>query len=151
MPSDRWNRIEDLCHEALERSENQRAAFLESACAGDESLLGEVQSLLAHQQQADRFIETPAFDQAAQALASQEESLRPGVTSRLVGRMVSHYRIIERLGHGGMGEVYRAVRADDQYQKLVALKLVRSGFDSQFILERFKNERQILAGLEHPN
>ena len=65
--------------------------------------------------------------------------------------MVSHYRLVERLGYGGMGEVYRAVRADDQYQKLVALKLVRSDFDTQFIQERFKNERQILAGLEHPN
>lgn len=115
-------------------------------------MLREVESLLAHQTQADNFFKTPALDQAAKALAeSDDESLRPGATPRLIGRMVSHYRIVERLGYGGMGEVYRAVRDDDQYQKLVALKLVRTGFDTQFLLERFKNERQILAGLEHPN
>ncbi|MGO9084629.1 MAG: protein kinase domain-containing protein [Terriglobales bacterium] len=147
MQTDRWQEIEQLCHEALERAEDERGAYLESACAGDEALLREVQSLLAHQKQADKFIETPALDHAAKALADSGEGTAP----RLVGRVVSHYRIVERLGYGGMGEVYRAVRADDQYQKWVALKLVRADFGAQFILERFKNERQILAGLEHPN
>jgi serine/threonine protein kinase len=152
MQAERWKTIERLCNEALDRDEDQRAAFLKSACAGDESLLREVESLLAQQEHADRFIEIPALDQAAQALSdSAREPLRAEAFHRLVGRMVSHYRIVERIGYGGMGEVYRAVRADDQYQKLVALKLVRADFDTQFILERFKNERQILASLEHPN
>jgi len=152
MQPDRWKEIEDLCHQALERAEDQRAAFLDSACAGDEGLLREVKSLLVHQKQADNFIETPALDHAVKALVeSGDAPPHAGAISRVVGRMVSHYRVVERLGYGGMGEVYRAVRADDQYQKLVALKLVRADFDTQFILERFKNERQILAGLEHPN
>jgi non-specific serine/threonine protein kinase/serine/threonine-protein kinase len=152
MQAERWKEIEHLCGEALEREEGQRAEFLQSACAGDEPLLREVQSLLAHQKQAEHFIETPALEQAAKALADGErDSHHSGATPRLIGRMISHYRIAERLGFGGMGEVYRAVRADDQYQKLVALKIVKTDCDTQFVLERFKNERQILAGLEHPN
>ena len=150
MRSERWREIEELCDQALTRSEDQRGAFLESACAGDDDLRREVESLLAFQKQAENFIETPAMDQAAKALAESGYESRTAATAR-IGRMVSHYRIVERLGYGGMGEVYRAVRADDQYHKLVALKLVRSDFDTQFIQERFKNERQILAGLEHPN
>ncbi len=151
MQPERWKEIEHLCHEALERQEDQRAAFLQSACAGDETLLREVRSLLIYQHRADHFIETPAFDQAAKSLAEGERESQSRATAHLLGRMISHYRIVERLGYGGMGEVYRAVRADDQYQKLVALKVVKSDFDTQFVLERFKNERQILAGLEHPN
>jgi serine/threonine protein kinase len=152
MRPERWEEIERLCNEALERDGGERASFLESACAGDEALLREVQSLLVHQKQADRFIETPALEQAAKDLAESDRgSHSSGATPRLIGRVISHYRIVERLGYGGMGEVYRAVRADDQYQKLVALKLVKADFDTQFVLERFKNERQILAGLEHPN
>ena len=149
MPTNRWKEIEQLCDQALTLTEDERGAFLKSACAGDEELRREVESLLAFQKQAENFIETPAMDQAAKAMAESEYESR-AATPR-IGLMVSHYRIVERLGYGGMGEVYRAVRADDQYQKLVALKLVRSGFDTQFIQERFKNERQILAGLEHPN
>ena len=61
------------------------------------------------------------------------------------------YQIVEQIGVGGMGEVYRAVRADDQYSKQVALKVVRGGQDSAFVISRFKNERQILASLDHPN
>jgi non-specific serine/threonine protein kinase/serine/threonine-protein kinase len=152
MQPERWKEIEDLCNEALERTDEKRVAFLRSACAGDEALLQEVQSLLAHEKQAGTFIETPALEQAAQAMAEQTgESDQAGTAPRLIGKMISHYRLVERIGYGGMGEVYRAIRADDQYQKLVALKLVKADFDTQFVLERFRNERQILAGLEHPN
>jgi len=61
------------------------------------------------------------------------------------------YQIVEEIGHGGMGEVYRAVRADGQYEKQVAIKLVRGGYDTAVVLERFLHERQILASLDHPN
>lgn len=152
MEAERWKTIERLCNEALDRSEDQRDAFLKSACTGDESLLREIESLLAQQKHANNFIEIPALDQAAHVLSeSQRQSPRADAAPRMIGRVVSHYRIVERIGYGGMGDVYRAVRADDQYQKLVALKLVRTDFDTESILERFKNERQILAGLEHPN
>ena len=68
-----------------------------------------------------------------------------------VGRRIGPYQLVEEIGVGGMGEVYRAFRADDQYRQQVAIKLVRAGHDSSFVVSRFKNERQILAGIEHPN
>jgi hypothetical protein len=71
MRPERWKEVDDLCNEALERTDEERASFLRSACAGDEALLREVQSLPAHQKQADLFIETPALEQAAQAIAEQ--------------------------------------------------------------------------------
>src|SRR5581483_1299317 len=67
------------------------------------------------------------------------------------GRRIGVYQIIEVIAHGGMGEVYRAARVDGQYEKQVAVKLVRSGFGTEIILERFRHERQILATLDHPN
>jgi len=75
----------------------------------------------------------------------------PEEGNRWGGRLVGVYRIVEQIGAGGMGEVYRAVRDDDQYQKQVALKLIRAGQDSAFVISRFRNERQILASLDHPN
>jgi tetratricopeptide (TPR) repeat protein/tRNA A-37 threonylcarbamoyl transferase component Bud32 len=67
------------------------------------------------------------------------------------GRMIGHYRIVRRIGQGGMGAVFLALRADDEFRKRVALKLVRPGFDSGMVLERFRTERQTLAVLDHPN
>jgi len=99
MQPERWNEVEHLCHEALEREEGQRAAFLQSACAGDDSLLREVQSLLAHQKQAEHFIETPALEQAAMALANgKRDSHSSNTTPRLIGRTISHYRIVRGSG-----------------------------------------------------
>ena len=73
----------------------------------------------------------------------------PGISR--VGRRIGAYNILEEIGHGGMGEVYRAGRADGQYEKEVAIKLVRGGYDTAAVLERFRHERQILASLDHPN
>src|SRR5262249_21315615 len=69
---------------------------------------------------------------------------------RLLGARIGAYRIVEKLGSGGMGSVYRAVRDDDQYQKQVAIKLIRLGLDTESIISRFRTERQILASLDHP-
>ena len=74
-----------------------------------------------------------------------------GSAESRIGRRIGVYQIVEEIGCGGMGEVYRAVRADGQYDKQVAIKLVRVGFDTSFVLERFRHERQILASLDHPN
>ena len=75
----------------------------------------------------------------------------PGLRSTWIGRRIGVYQIEAEIGHGGMGEVYRAVRADGQYKKEVAIKLVRGGYDTTAVLERFLHERQILASLDHPN
>ncbi len=72
-------------------------------------------------------------------------------TDPKIGHRIGPYKIAEPIGHGGMGVVYRAFRADDQYQKQVAIKLIRTGQDSAFVVSRFRNERQILASLDHPN
>jgi tetratricopeptide (TPR) repeat protein/tRNA A-37 threonylcarbamoyl transferase component Bud32 len=149
MEPDRWQRVWQMCHEAVELEEGQQAGFLQVACAGDSELLREVESLLAHQQGVERFIEAPVLEMAAKALAA-DESFR-STESRLIGRTVSQYRIVAKLASGGMGEVYRAVRADGTYEKEVAVKFIRSGFDTDFFLDRFRSERQILANLDHPN
>jgi serine/threonine protein kinase len=149
MDINRWQRVEQLCNAALELDPSQQPAFLEGACAGDETLRREVASLLAHQSHAEHFLQAPALEMAAEALA-QDQSYRPEV-SRWIGRVLSDYRIVDKMGGGGMGEVYRAVRADGAYEKQVAIKLVQSGLSTDYFLARFRNERQILASLDHPN
>jgi serine/threonine protein kinase/Tol biopolymer transport system component len=149
MESERWQQIERLYHAVLEREESQRAAFLASACDGDEALRQEVESLVSYGSRSGKFIEGSALGVVAPALAG--EGGQGSVESRMIGKRIAQYRIVEQLGTGGMGEVYRAVRADDQYHKQVAIKLVRAGADSGLVIGRFKNERQILASLDHPN
>ena len=151
MDSERWRRIEELYHSAAAVPESQRAAFLRESCAGDEALRHEVGSLLAYQNDSEEFIEMPALEVAARILAQDPNQGQEASESAPVEGTISRYRILEKIGAGGMGEVYRAARADGHFTKEVAIKLVRGGFDTAFVLERFRNERQILAGLDHPN
>jgi eukaryotic-like serine/threonine-protein kinase len=146
MEPERWKRIEELYHAALDCEESARAAFLQQSCNGEESLRSEVESLLYYGQRADDFIETPALELAAESFANQDADGRA-----MLGKIIGQYELVEKLGSGGMGEVYRGVRSDDQFKKQVAIKLIRQGLDSALIVGRFRNERQILATLEHPN
>jgi serine/threonine protein kinase len=150
MESDRWTRIEQLCQEALERPIEQQTAFLESACDSDVELRREVESLLANRQGADTFMEAGAMDAAAQALAV-DDSLASASASRWIGRLIPPYKIVAKVASGGMGDVYRAERADGTFDKQVAIKLIQSARSTDFFLSRFQNERQILATLDHPN
>jgi serine/threonine protein kinase len=150
MAADRWERIEQLCQAALEREEAHQAAFLDAACGGDQDLRREVESLLAHRQHAENFLEAPAMQVAARALAAENDS-RAGDVFRFLGRLISHYRIVEKVASGGMGDVFRAVRADGTYDQQVAIKFVQGARSTDFFLARFQNERQILADLDHPN
>ena len=143
MQDRRWEQIETLFQRALELPVANREGFLNDACGADEALRAEVESLLSFYDPADSFIEAPVSEVAAE--------LVDGIPAVKPGQRIGHFRIVRRLAHGGMGTVYLAVRDDDQYQKQVAIKLVKSGEDSEFILKRFLNERQILANLEHPN
>ncbi len=159
MQPDLWLRVEEVFQQALDLDESRRAEFLASSCAGDDALRKEVESLLAHESRARQFMESPALEVAGR-LISKEQAPRPGddedrtgaaFESRvLTGKRLGNYRILEHIGAGGMGEVYRAIRADDQYEKQVAIKLVRAGQDSGFVMSRFRSERQILANLDHP-
>jgi len=144
MNPERWEQVTEVLDKALRLPVEQRSVYLAQIAASDPELHREVSSLLAsHEQAGSEFLNT---------LAEYPGSV-PSELNRdsRVGRRLGPYQIVELVGAGGMAEVYRAVRADDQYRKQVALKLVRPGQDSSFVIHRFKNERQILASLDHPN
>jgi eukaryotic-like serine/threonine-protein kinase len=151
MEPDRWQNVERIYLAALESEESERDSFVEQACAADPNLRAEVESLLKYAERPAKFFETPALEVVARALAEDLRSQNTLHTSRMIGSKIAQYRIVGRLGAGGMGDVYRAVRADDQYEKQVAIKLVREGLDSDSVYARFRQERQILAGFEHEN
>ena len=140
MKPQRWQEIKAALHQALELRPELRGEFLDKIGAEDAELRAELESLLAaHEAARDEFLNTPA------AAASEF------VTDPWVGRDIGAYRLIELIGAGGMGEVYRAGRADHAYEKQVAVKLIRAGHDSAHVVQRFRNERQILASFDHPN
>lgn len=112
-------------------------------CAGDDSLRAEVEKLLAEDKPASKFLEESPLN--AFSLSSSEEP------DHFLGNQIGSYRIIEQIGSGGMGAVYKAARSDDQYHTEVAIKLIKRGMDTDAVLRQFRNERQILANLQHPN
>lgn len=144
MDGGRWQRVKDLFAAALEKDAAERDAFLDAACATEPELRAEVDSLLAAHDTTDDFIERPA---AHRALDLEPETPPPS----WIGRRVGDYRIVEEVGRGGMSEVYKGVRDDDEYQKEVAIKVLRQGYSTKSLLKRFKVETQILASLDHPN
>ena len=115
MTSQRWQQIEQLYQSALQREESQRATFLQQACAGDELLLREVQSLLGCEQYVKSFIESPALEVAAKVMAEDH-------AHSLVGRQLGAYQVLSLLGRGGMGEVYLV--KDTKLDRLDALKIL---------------------------
>ncbi len=141
MTPERWRQVKELLAPALEMDARQRSAYLDQVCDQDSSLRRELDSLVAA-------AENAAPDILDHGVFPGTELLPP---DSWVGHRVGSYKIVEKIGAGGMGEVYRAFRADDEYRQQVAVKLVRSGDRSGLIVSRFKNERQILATLDHPN
>lgn len=168
IPDD-WNRVKDLFEAALEMGPPERPAFLAKECA-DENLRQQVENLLANFQQAGSFLEEPVLNPkiaipedpsksgeqefpGGEAKSSDPFATAPSaeVQDSMVGRRLGVYKLIRRVGQGGMAAVYLAARADDEYHKIVAVKLVQLGLDSHNLLSRFRSERQTLAGLDHPN
>jgi eukaryotic-like serine/threonine-protein kinase len=147
MTTPRWQKVERLCHAALEREASQRAAYLAQACEGDDELRREVESLLAQEKTAEGFLESPALEVAAAALAK-----KPGGDGGpfLIGRQMGSYQILSLLGVGGMGEVYEA--RDTKLGRNVAIKVLPPGFvHDPERLARFQREARMLAALNHPN
>src|SRR5262245_59374056 len=147
MNPDLWARVKRITADVLERPDAERAEALARACAGDEALRREVESLLAADARAGDFIQDPAMaGSGARAVAA----VLHRATGVAAGRTIGPYRVVRELGSGGMGVVYLADRADAAFEKQVALKVVRGAFATES-LARLVEERRILATLEHPN
>jgi eukaryotic-like serine/threonine-protein kinase len=152
MTPERWRQIDDLLHSALDCEPNEHGALLDRACAGDPALRRQIEALIAADADAAVFLETPAAAGGLPpSLASELSSPREAEADTLIGRHIGAYRIVREVGRGGMGAVYLAERADEQFRKRVAIKLIKPGMDSDAILHRFRSERQILASLDHPH
>ncbi len=143
MTPERWQQVEELYHAALERDEAEHGAFLDDACADDDVLRREVDSLIAAYKTAGSFIETPPKDVIARMFAHEREQ-------PMIGRTLGHYELRALLGAGGMGEVYLA--HDAQLGRKVALKLLPREFTrDRERVQRFKQEARAVSSLNHPN
>jgi eukaryotic-like serine/threonine-protein kinase len=143
MKAERYREIEELYHEALERTPDERRNFLEQACGDDLALRREVESLLGYDERAAQFIETPPDDVAAAMLADEQKQSR-------LGRTIGHYQIVSLVGAGGMGEVYLA--EDTRLKRRVALKLLPGEFTADpNRVRRFEQEARAASALNHPN
>ncbi|MHB1170640.1 MAG: tetratricopeptide repeat protein [Longimicrobiales bacterium] len=150
MSRERWQRIDDLFAAALEIEPASRDAWLERECAGDDDLLAHVRRLLRRTSEAEAVLGDSVTGYASDILESLGgDALADDALA--AGTRIGPYRLIREVGRGGMGTVYLAERADAEFEKRVALKVVRRGMDTEDVLLRFRFERQILASLEHPS
>lgn len=134
-----WDQVKEILALALEQSPAERIAFIRQACGEDADVRAEVESLLLHHSQADSLLE---HSPAANVLG-----FSPDV---MVGKRVGAYRVVREIGQGGMAIVYLGERDDQNYRKRVAIKMVKPGTGTEQVLQRFRNERQALAALDHP-
>jgi serine/threonine protein kinase len=143
MKSDRWNLIEEIFQGALECPSDARMQYAEQACGNDKQLLGEVRSLLESDSDAETVLRA--------AIADDLRAMTKTSSLSEIGLRLGPYLLVRELDGGGMGVVYLAVRSDDHYFQIVAIKMIRRGLDSPDLVQRFRRERQILATLNHPN
>jgi Tol biopolymer transport system component/serine/threonine protein kinase len=137
---ERWGLVKELLAACLELDPSERSDYLDRTCGHDAGLRAELESLIA------------SYDDSGDPLDEGEaRTADEADATQIIGRRIGPYRIIEEIGEGGMSRVYLGVRADDAFRKRVAVKVVKRGMDYEFVLRRFRNERQIMAGLEHPN
>jgi Tol biopolymer transport system component/serine/threonine protein kinase/Tfp pilus assembly protein PilF len=149
MNQERWQKVEEIFNAAVELSPQERASFISQSCRDDSKLREQVERLLKADEQAEGFIESPVpmshitrlFDTTVIEMQGDE----------LIGSVIGQYKLIKEIGRGGMGAVFMAERADQEFFQRVAIKLIKRGMDTDFILKRFRNERQILANLNHQN
>ncbi|HKD06723.1 MAG TPA: serine/threonine-protein kinase [Bryobacteraceae bacterium] len=143
MLADRWPQIDEIIEQAMDQPAADRAAFLDAACGSDTRLRREIDSLLAFHQEGSLTSES-GFPDAMNVLEKQYAGL-------IRGHQIGAYRVLREIGRGGMGNVYLASRADDAFEKRVAIKVIRRGMDVDDLVQRFRDERRILALLDHPN
>jgi serine/threonine-protein kinase len=143
MSPEKWLEVKEIFNAAHDLPPDKRQSFLAEKCPDDE-LRAEVEALLASAKEAESFIEAPALTRVANLVTAEKRASH-------VGKQIGAYKIEREIGRGGMGAVYLARRADQEFDKKVAIKLIKRGFDTEEIISRFRHERQILAALEHPN
>src|ERR1700736_162809 len=141
MTEARWQTVKRIFQEAVDQGHDGRAEFLECACAGDPVLLGEVQALLAVDLESSSPVGTAAIVRGIERAIDRVDL----ESHCLPGTRVGPYRILSEIGHGGMGVVYRAERADNTYRRDVAIKILRSRLDNHASADRFRRERHTLA------
>ena len=153
MTPERWQQVEAIFQAALDLLPEERGRYLSEACADDLALKNDVETLLSQHDNAGNLLEVPLYGEtelsalgSLEALANAEDDEDP-----MIGRRLGAYRIEREVGRGGMGAVYEAIRVDKEFSMRVAIKLVKRGMDTDFILRRFRTERQILAALDHPH
>lgn len=143
MADERWQKVREIFDAALRQKYEERTAFLDSVCDGDNDLRREVESLLSSLNSADEFLEQPAIGQIANIIANDAPSL-------LTRQTIGHYTIIKQIGKGGMGEVYSA--EDSRLNRAVAIKVLPAKIANDVKrLERFEQEAMATSSLNHPN
>jgi eukaryotic-like serine/threonine-protein kinase len=145
LPPESWPRVKELFEAVVDLTPAERKALLEKVCANDASLRMEIESLLESDAQSIGFIEKPVMVVPGSLLTNSRDE------EKIIGLRLGSYQIVREIGRGGLGVVYLAVRADKQFDKQVAIKLIKRGLDTDETLRRFRREWQILATLEHPN
>ncbi len=136
MHPERWKRVKEVLDVSLGLAPGERVAYLTRVCDTDSDLREEVESLIQAYEADQDMLEKPPL----------RETVDP-----MIGARLGAYELVERIGSGGMGQVYRSIRADDTFRKEVAIKVVRRGMDLERVVRQFRRERQITASLEHPN
>jgi eukaryotic-like serine/threonine-protein kinase len=150
MDSDRWKQVDNLLQSVMGLPPGDRDGFLRQACAGDDSLEREVRSLLIAEPHVGDFLEIPAIEVAARDLALQHSQETPETSGSLAGQTISHYRVAEKLGAGGMGVVWKA--RDTRLDRFVALKVLPAAkMRDPERKRRFVQEARTASALNHPN
>lgn len=140
-----WSKVKNKIEKALEIEDELRGEFIRNSCADEPDLIFEIESLLEFETAAEKFFDSP-LENFVSGFADEEYE-----NGKLIGREIEKYRIVKKIGHGGMGEVYLAERSDGSFEQNVAIKLIRQANFNSHTIKRFLAEQQILASLNHPN